>query len=402
MEFWRRNWGYKLVSLFLAILLWLSVSNQMRTGNAQQVIPLQERGAPSNLVVTSTLLSTVTVRLQGAVNPSLVKDMVAYVDLSGAVKGEESYPVVVPVPSGVKVLSVEPSNVTVDLDVLKEKAFQVSFQSQGQAGSGYDVGKPIIRPNIVTVRGPEEKLSQINQVFVEVNLANATDTIQTSAAVRFQDASGNPISGPDPTRPVVMSQPQEVSVVIPVYKKELASRTVPVKAATKGNPAPGLMVSQIISSPAAVTIFGPPDKLKGIDSLNGGTVDITGANQDVAVDIKPENLGLPTGVSLEPGIKISVIVRLGAAPIQRTIQAVPVTVKNLPANEQAELSSTAIDVAVKGPPDIVNALKASDLILWVDLSGLGPGEQSVQVFAQLPSGVDAPDLPKITVNIKAQ
>lgn len=399
---WRRNWGYKLVSVFLAVLLWLLVSNQVRSENAQQVIPLQERGVPANLIVTSKLLSTVSVRLQSVGNVNLTKDMVGYIDLSGAEKGEKTYPVTVPVPPGVRVVSIEPANVSVTLDELKEKTLPVTLEPLGKVAEGYDLGKPVIRPSSVIVRGPAQKLNQLEQVFVEVNLANSPDTIQVSTAVRFKDAGGNPITGPDPTRPIIVSQPQEVNVLIPVVKKDLASKTVPVRATTKGNPANGWAVSQVIVTPTAVKLFGTADKLKGIDSLNAGVIDISGATQDVVVEVKPENLSLPSGVTLEAGAKINILVRLTPALVEKTIKGIPVTVKNLATGQQVDPSSPTVDITVKGSPDAVNGIKISDIVLWVDLTGLGPGQQSVQVFGQLPQGVEALNLPKISVTINQQ
>jgi len=399
---WRRNWGYKLISVCLAILLWLFVSNQVRSENAQQVIPLQERGVPANLIVTSRVLNTVTVRLQSLGNISAAKDLVAYVELSGAVKGEKSYPLTVAVPNGVRVVSIEPATVSVTLDELKEKTVPVTLEPVGKVAEGFEAGKAVFQPSAVTVRGPEQRLNQIDKGFVEVNLANASDTIQSSAAVRFKDAGGNPIAGPDPTRPIISAQPQEVSVLIPVVKRDLASKSVLVKASVKGTPANGYTVSQLLITPPAVKLFGLPERLTGVELVNAGVVDVSGATQDVIIGVKPEDLGLPAGVGLEAGVKITVVARMGTVPIERTFKAVPVTIKNLAAGQGADPSSPTIDIVVKGLQDVVNGLKDSDVSLWVDVGGLSPGPQSVQVVAQLPQGVDAVNLPKLNLNIKLQ
>ena len=402
-EMLKRNWGYKIVALFLAVLFWLWVSNTQNRAENALAIPLQDKGLSTNLIVTSKLPSTISVRLQGTATALAVKDLVAYVDFSGATVGERSYPVMISEPPGVKVVSSEPATITVNIDELKEKTFTVTLITQGSVGEGYETGKAVIKPSTITVRGPEKKLAEISQAFVEVNLANQTETIVANNAVRFRDASGKPIVGPDPTRAIIVAQPQDVNVIIPVVKKDLESRTLPIKATYKGVPAEGWVVKEIIASPATVKVYGTVDKLKAIDFVNAGPVDINGANKDIVVEVKPENLGLPAGISLEAGVKINVIVRLGSAPAQRIFKAVPIAVRGLDAG-LAEFSTPTLDVTVKGTADIINALKESDIVLYVDAKGLLPGQtkDDAQVNPELPVGVDITPLPNVKITIKPQ
>jgi YbbR domain-containing protein len=396
-QVWRHNWGYKLVSLLLAILLWIWIPAKVHP-NTDMIVPLQVKGVPNNLVVTSKIPSSVTVTVQGA-NASEIS---AVIDMSAAVKGEKSYPVLVTVPTAVKTYSVEPNTISVTLDELKEKSVPVRVNLTGAVAEGYDKGNPVVRPATVTVRGPEKKLAEIDKAIVEVNLASATESIQASAAVRFQDASGKPIVGQDPTRPIIVAQPEEVSVIISVTKKDLASKTVPIRLTTKGNPANGFVVGQLLSTPEVVKIFGAVDKLASIESLNGGVIDVTGANQDVVMDIKPENLGLPTGITLEPGVKLSGIAHLVPGLVDQTLPGLSINVRGLVQGLSADLSLSSIDVVVRGTPDAIKSLKNTDKLLWVDATGMTAGQQKeVQVYRdELPPGVEFINLPKITITVK--
>lgn len=395
-EILRRNWGYKLVSVLLALLLWLWVSNQARP-ESTLAVTLQPKGLPQSMVVVNQLPSTVSVRVKGP--DALIKDtdVSASIDLSQAGKGNKSYPVIVSAPAGYSVVSVDPDHVTVNVDEVKEKSFPVDVVTQGSVASGFTAGTPIVRPALVTVRGTANELAQISKVFVVMNLDDASETVEDSAAIQLLNAAGKPIVGAN-----VSPEPNEVSVIIPVIKKELASSMVPLIANTTGTPGKGFAVSQIIASPEAVKIYGPASKLKDIDSIDCGTIDVSGATQDIVKDIDPGNLSLPGGVSLEPGVKITIVVHLGATPIQRTLGAVPIKVKNLVNGLQATLSAQTVNgLVVKGLPNAVNRLKESDISLWVDLKGFVAGQQStVPVAAQLPAGIQVTTLPTITVNVK--
>ncbi|MDA8442497.1 MAG: CdaR family protein [Peptococcaceae bacterium] len=403
VEFLRRNWGYKLVSVFLAVLLWMYVSSSLVGAANSMDISLQERGVPSSLIVTSKLPGTVTVKLQGTLSQAEAKNIVAYVDLTAAKPGENTYPVIVDAPPDAKVLNVEPSSVNISVDQLKEKTFPVQVVAQGSSASGYTAGNPVVNPPGVTIFGPETELTKINKVFVSVNLANAVDTIQLNATVRLVDSHGNPIVGPDITRPILAAEPQTVSVIVPVMKNGLASRIVPVDAHYKGSPGVGLAVEDVIPTPNVVTIYGATDKLNSVSAIEAGTVDISGATKDVVTRVRPENLALPAGVSLKPGTTINIVIHLGPAPIERTFKAVPIGIKpNLAPGEQATVTPTALDVTVKGQPSVVNALQASSIALQVDAAGIMPGQQQAltpYLSGTLPAGVSVVSFPQVSVSV---
>lgn len=401
VEFLRRNWGYKLVSVFLAVLLWLYVSSTMAGVQNSSTVALQAKGLPSNLVMTSRIPSTVSVKLQGS--PSAAdKDIVAYVDLSGGSAGEKTYPVIVAAPPNVTVLSVEPATVTISLDKLQEKTLPVSVVTSGNVGPGFEAGTPVVRPSSVTVFGPAKELGEIAQVFVQVDLGNATDTVDSNPVVQFRDKKGNPIGSPDPAHPILTAEPQSVDVIIPVLQKGLASRMVPITAGYKGVPAAGYAVTQVIAVPDVVKVYGSMSALQSVNSINAGSVDVSGASQDIAIQVNPQNLSLPPGVSVQAGTQISIVAHLGSAQISRMIKNVPITIQ-APTGLQATTSTQTLDVTLNGPANVVNGIRDSDVNLIADASGISSGQQGkvTPYLAQpLPSGVSIGSLPQITVSVK--
>jgi len=83
----------------------------------------------------------------------------------------------------------------------------------------------------------------------------------------------------------------------------------------------------------------------------------------------------------------------GDLAIERAIDGMPVTMKNVGAGVQAVVSPTRVTVTVRGSREELGSLAETQLAAWVDLNGLGPGQY------RLPVRVDAPmmiDLAKVT------
>src|ERR1700686_3226424 len=115
------NWHLKIVSLILAIMLWMAIANQASSEIGLEV-PLEYRNIPSQLEITGDMTSTVQVRLRGS--PNIIKDITAKdvsttVDLSKMRTGDKIValsPQNVQAPFGAEVIRVNPSSVRFNLE----------------------------------------------------------------------------------------------------------------------------------------------------------------------------------------------------------------------------------------------------------------------------------------------
>ena len=103
----------KLVSVLLAVILWLQVAREVpETQRSLPGVPVQVRNLPPGLEAVAVSPATVTVvaRGRGRSFASLSgEDLVAQVDLSGARAGRAAYPVDrVTVPKGVTLVGFSP------------------------------------------------------------------------------------------------------------------------------------------------------------------------------------------------------------------------------------------------------------------------------------------------------
>jgi YbbR domain-containing protein len=407
-EMFRRNMGYKIISIILAILFWLWVTNQnqgiSKTSNLDQplTISLVAKNLPVNSMIM-TKLPLVRVTLKGT-NPSVnVKELYAYVDLTGSKPGEQDFEVKMdPIPN-MTIVEITPSRVSLQLDTVQEKMLPVQLNVTGEPAEGKEVGDAIIKPNVVNVRGPGTLLASVDKVLVDVSVAGATETVQVVRPILFRDKAGQAIFGPDPSVETLTANPASVDIIVPIISKGLGNKMIPLKVSSEGNPAEGMIIRSIQVVPEGVQVFGVPEVLKGLESLNLGPIDLTGIAEDKTFDISSNNVGLPSGVSYGATTQFTVIVKVGKTAQNKTLTGIPVEIKNVPKDLEVEQAVPAVDVTVQALPEVLGKLTADQVALWVDASGLTAGIQTdTQVFWQLPAGVEMISVPKVTYSLKAK
>src|SRR5215467_4968157 len=116
-KYWiTNNWLLKIVSLILAVMLWMAVANEASSEIGLEV-PLEYRNIPARLEITGDMTNTVQVRLRGSSNVIkgiTAKDVATTIDLSKLNAGEKIVtlsPHNVEAPFGAEVIRVNPSNV---------------------------------------------------------------------------------------------------------------------------------------------------------------------------------------------------------------------------------------------------------------------------------------------------
>lgn len=397
----RRNLGYKIISLVLAIIFWMYIigtTNPDLLGQNSLPISLTTKNQPSNIAVISTV-PNITVLLNDASQSNRIGEIVAFVDLKGAVAGERTYQVQLNKPDDISIKSLSPKTVTLTLDSVGDKIVPVTPKIIGEVASGYEAGELLVTPSMVNVRGPESILKDLSSVGVAVDIVGLSESKQISLPVTFSDSQEG-LSISDPARLSVRFYPDTVEVIIPVYEKGSASKMVPLSVDFKGTPAEGVEVRQLTPIPSQVKLVGPEDVLKGIKSLDLGTVDIEGISASKELAISLNTITLPKGVTFSPGTKISVMVSVVPKVITQTMQ-ISVQVKNTAEGLIAE-TIAPITMTVSGYPDTLKALKSADINAWVDAKGLKEGTYSdTEVLWELPSGVTMVSIPKVELVLKA-
>jgi YbbR domain-containing protein len=181
----RRNMAMRLLSLAIAVGLWLFVNAGQHGSQQTFVVPLLYRGMPPGFVITNQHPDNVHVQVTGPrtllslIDPTRLAQRV---DLSGVGIGQMQFrlnPEQFGVPRGTNVTSVTPSQLTLDVDRVVERAVPVKLALTGILANGYEIRSETVVPPEVTIRGPSRDVARIDSVTTEpfsVDKANADDS----------------------------------------------------------------------------------------------------------------------------------------------------------------------------------------------------------------------------------
>ena len=188
-----RHLGMKLLSVALAVLLWLVIAG-VETVERGLRVPLELQQFPAGLELLGEVPTTADIRVRGAsgtlsrLSPG---DLVAVLDLRGARPGERLFhltPEQVRAPFGVEVVQVTPPTVAVVFEAAASRSVPIEPAIEGKPAAGYVVGKIAVTPPSVEVVGPESAVRRVTEALTEpVSIADATRRVEESVNVGTLD-----------------------------------------------------------------------------------------------------------------------------------------------------------------------------------------------------------------------
>jgi YbbR domain-containing protein len=175
-----RNIGLKVLSIFIAALLWLVVAGDRVVERAVRV-PVEFQNLPTGLEIVGEPPDVVDVRLRGssgALGRLGPGDMAALIDLRGARAGRRLFHLTashINVPYGMEVVQVAPATLLINFENSAVRIVRVRPSVEGQPAAGYEVVSITSEPSTVEVVGPESSLRGLDEAITEpVSIANAT------------------------------------------------------------------------------------------------------------------------------------------------------------------------------------------------------------------------------------
>jgi YbbR domain-containing protein len=172
---------------------------------------------------------------------------------------------------------------------------------------------------------------------------------------------------------VVQVQPSALAMAF----ESSASRQVPVVPAVDGRPAPGYVVGPMTADPKTVEVIGPETAVRRVTEALTEPVSVSGARDHVRQSVI---LGL-----IDPSLRLKnaraamVTVQILPAPLERSLRSRPVHLRNVPGTLAAQAIPSAVDLMLRGSREALARVEADDIVAYVDLAGLGPGEYSLTV-----------------------
>src|SRR5688500_3629211 len=167
------DWSLKLLSLAIAVVLWLLVTGQNEPVTAHVNVQLNFI-RPQSLEISNDPPRTVDVMLTGSRNKlddltSL--DLVATVDISDQRAGERvlrlADKALIPLPQGIKVDGYQPSAIPIHLEPIVERQVAIEPKLEGKPADGLEVYAVYPRKGSVAVRGPASRVAGLQKLTTE-------------------------------------------------------------------------------------------------------------------------------------------------------------------------------------------------------------------------------------------
>lgn len=167
------DWSLKLLSLAIAIVLWLLVTGQNQPVTAHLNVQLNFIRPPA-LEISNDPPRTVDVMLTGSRNKlddltSL--DLVATVDLTDQRAGEKVLRLAdkaqIPLPQGIKVDGFQPSAIPIRLEEVVDRQVNIEPKLEGKPADGFEVYNVYPNKGSVAVRGPASHVNALQKVLTE-------------------------------------------------------------------------------------------------------------------------------------------------------------------------------------------------------------------------------------------
>ena len=281
-----RDLGLKVLAAALAVLLWwLTVAGDPVAERGLRV-PLEFENVPASVEILGELPDEVEVRLRG---PSAVLrrleagEVAAIIDLESERWGPRLFDMTADrvrgAPPGVQVTQVIPSTVSLTLEDAGSRVVPVVPVVEGEPAPGFVVGRVVADPSTVAVVGPLSLLRQLTEAITEpLDVTNASVPLEESLTVGLADPN------------LRLETPGAARVTVEIVRAPVERTLIEVPVRVRN--APSELSARVTPESITVTVYGPPEQMRGLDSsMVGAFVDLAGreaGSYNLSVEFAPQ------------------------------------------------------------------------------------------------------------------
>ncbi|MEG0074827.1 MAG: CdaR family protein [Eubacterium sp.] len=370
-------------AVVLALLFWFFVN-----GNSNDIIPQDINSIPVTMVNAEMLQGKkltmvdsrnyyVNLGVKGtdkslrAIDP---KEITAEIDLKDInEKGTYDLEIVVKGLSNSVILEkINPGKIQIVVDNIIESKKDVEIVTEGKPAENNVVISASSNEK-VQVKGPDDRVAQVDKIVAVVNVNGIAENTTRYVEVKPYDKVGNIINN-------VECVPNMVKMNIAIGKTK---NVMIIPPSTTGNVAPGYKVTGVSVDPTQKIVGAEDSVLNNITNLNIDPIDITEATKTITKEVQ---LKLPDGASfLDSTNKVNVTVSIEPL-IEKSFTVNGIETRNLGGGlTAAKVKDSSIVVKVTGISSELNKLNSDTIKAFVDLNGMGKGENEVMVQVTLPS-----------------
>lgn len=403
------NFILKILSVFLAILIWLLVLNiedpaKTRTITGIRVEVLNEDVVTKNNQVYSIMEGQlISVKVTGprtVVDALTASDFRATADFKD-ISQADSVPINIELKKytnqqKVTIDSISNNTIRLKIEDMVERLYDVSVKYFGALPEGYIKEGTRLETPTVTVTAPQSIQDTIKEVCVSIDLTDATADFASVYSVRITDRNGVDLSQMNDH--VFVDIPNIQAETIIYYTKQL-----PILYETVEGLQANMEVKSIYLSKNEVGVKGKKEVLDAIENITLPTKDIVidENEREISREFLLEEC-LPEGVYLYDDEESVVFTISATANIKKTItvHASDIAIKNIPEGLDASIVTTGnVNIVVEGIEEDIEKLKENEMIPFVSLKGLHEGISEVKVEVQLPEGIVMASDVSVQVNL---
>lgn len=176
------DWGLKLLALAVTIVLWMAVTGQNTPVTQRYDVQLNFL-RPAGMEISNDPPDSVEVILTGS--PAKLAEMgprlAATIDISDQRPGERVVRLAdraqMTLPTGVTIQGFRPATASIRLEPVVEKQVEVEVKFEGKLPEGYEVKSVSTSPPNVRLRGPSDRMNDVQKALTEsVWLDGKTET----------------------------------------------------------------------------------------------------------------------------------------------------------------------------------------------------------------------------------
>ena len=430
------NLGLKLLSVFVAILIWLMVVNvddpektkafvipeqRIQMTNVEEAQARAEQNQDGKKVYSVVRdddeSGNVTVYVT-ARRSVLDKITSADITVSANMQNmtlQNTVPYEVTVP-GVKRENVQcfPVAMRFVLEDKSEKTYAISLSTSGQPASGYELGDVKIREGENIITGPTSITKTIDKVGVQVDVNNLSENKTVTGDVVITDRNGNNLSKTQmdsleiKTSKGALIKDNEVNAVVTLWKVQ---QNIRLKVDTSQiQVADGYILTSTDLTPSTINLAGSEATL---NALNGELVIEGITNYAGATSTIEQNIDLSDylqdhykkALKLESGSATAVSVKIQIEKVGTTTVSVPVSdfhIIGQPEGMKIVLTpADKLPVEVRKESEDAPDITAKDISVTMDLSKYqNEGNYTVELQVELPEGYALESVPSIKVNLE--
>lgn len=380
-----KRWVCILLSVLLAIAFWAYVRAAVDPSGTTTIHNVRVETTGANVLASQGLaISEITpqiIELQvegpNSARTNLLRNrngLYVRVDVSSCVEGENTlrWREVWPENINYDDLTALRSTVTVKVEKLYSKSFDIQFHLEGRVAEGYQMGTIAIEPEQVVISGPVEQVNQVDQVVAVLRNGELSERFAGDLELIPMDKQGKSLADLELTLSA-----EAAYVVVPVVKTKTVKLTVnviPGGGATEDD-------AEVDIDPPSIVVSGSEADLEGLEEISLGSINLSDV---VSTNAFTRPITLDPSLTNESG--------LTTATVKVTVEGLDTeafAVTNIrtgppPDGYTVDVVTQSVLVTVRGPAEELANIDASQIRIVASLSGVTTeGNQQVRAHVYL-------------------